>query len=109
MSRHPATPIRSCASACLATFAAALLAHPHIDPHRAALEPECLAQPPFQEPTVSGLEKTRREQNECRWSRGGLGGEQDARLLATANRWRRGRHPFFDPGVQRAGGDPGVP
>lgn len=43
---------------CSAAFGAPLFAHPYVDPDRTALEAECLAQPPLQEPPVAGLQKT---------------------------------------------------
>src|SRR5262249_4940562 len=78
----------------------ALLADAHVDPDRAALEPEGFPQSPLQEAAVSGFQKTSREQHERRRSRRRLGGEQDPGLLAAAHRRRCGGNHFFEERVQ---------
>src|ERR1700738_1258693 len=84
-----------------AALGSPLFAYPDIDPNRTALESERLTQPPLQAPPIAGLQETRGEQHESRRTGGGLGREQDACLLAAANRgWRR-RHHLLDPRVQR--------
>src|SRR5689334_8422662 len=62
-----------------ASRALALRADADGDLHRAAFEAELLAQPPFHEPAVGGLEEAGREQHEVRRAYPGLGGEQDLR------------------------------
>src|SRR5690606_18497307 len=69
-----------------AASAPALLAHPDRDLDRGALETELLAQPALQEPPVAGLEEAAGEQHELRGPGGGLGAEQDPRLLAATHR-----------------------
>src|SRR5690625_2325939 len=89
--------------------ALAFLPHPHVDPDRAAREPELFAQAPFQETAVAGLEEPGGEQHERRGARSSLGGEQDPRLFSAAHR-RRGRgDDLFEEGVEPSGGHPGVP
>src|SRR4051794_1029439 len=85
----PASAIRimsttgTCAT--LSRARAPLLPHPHVDPYRAALEAEGLAQPPLEEAPIPGLQEARRKQHERRWPRRRLGREQDPRLLATTH------------------------
>src|SRR5690348_4071186 len=69
-----------------ASRALALRADADGDLHRAAVEAELLAQPPFHEPAVGGLEEAGREQHEVRRAYPGLGGEQDLRLAAEIGR-----------------------
>src|ERR1700748_3134901 len=83
-----------------------LLADPNIDADRAAFETESPPQPSFQESPVARFQEAAGEQHEGRRPGGGLGGEQDARLLATAHRRRSRGHDLLYPGVQPAGGDP---
>src|ERR1700759_4842372 len=65
-----------------APSALTLGADPHRDLHRVAGEAELLAQLPFHEPPVGGLEEAGGEQHEVRRAHAGLGGEQDLRLAA---------------------------
>ena len=56
----------------LSRACAPLLAHPHVDPDRAALESERLPQSPLQKAAVPGFQEAAGEQDERRRSRGGL-------------------------------------
>src|SRR3954453_1742577 len=64
----------------------ALLAHPDADLDRRPLEAEGLTQPALHEAPVARLQEPAREQDEPRRPGRRLGGEQDARLLAAADR-----------------------
>ena len=59
-----------------------------VDLHRCALEAEDLTQAPLDEPAVARVEEPGREQHERRRAGGGLRTEEDARLLAAAQRMR---------------------
>src|SRR3954464_1342978 len=84
---------------------------PHADGHLdgGPHEAELLAQPALDEPAVAGLEEAAGEQDEPWWPCGGLRGEEDARLLAGADRVRVGRDDLAEAGVEPAGRDAGVP
>src|SRR5262245_59394334 len=72
-------------------------------------EAELLAEAALDEAEVRRLELARREQDEGRWCRLGLGPEQHLRLLATAHRvWMLGDQAA-EEGVERAGGYAGLP
>src|SRR6202034_1343495 len=88
---------------------AALLPHPHAHLDRAADEAEVLAEAALDEPAVGLLQESRREQHEVRRPDARLGGEQDARLLAAAQRRRGARDESVQPGVELPGGDPLLP
>ena len=68
-----------------AALGSPLFAYSDIDPNRTPLDSECFAQPPLEEPPITGLQETGGEQHE-RGRRGrGLGAEQDLGLLAAAD------------------------
>ena len=67
---------------------AALLADAHRELDRGALEPELLTEPALDEAPVAGLDEAGGEEDEPRRPGPGLGGEEDAGLLPTADRVR---------------------
>src|SRR5689334_2619700 len=89
--------------------ALALLAHPdgHLD--GGALEAELLAQPALEEASVAGLDEAGGEDHEPRRAGRGLRGEEDPRLLASANRVRVGGDDLAEEGVEPTGRDAVVP
>src|SRR6478672_11468995 len=93
-------PPRAITPKSLAALGSALLSYPHIDPDRAAVEAERLAQPTLDEPAVTGLEEPGGEQDECRRPCGGLGAEQDLGLLAPAHRGRCRGDDLLEKGVE---------
>src|SRR6516162_871915 len=107
----PRSPFLSPASPAAAAGRAALRIgpQPHRHPHRAALEPEFLTQPPLDEPPVTGLQEAGGEQHEMRRPEAGLGREQDLRLAAAPDGRRGGRDQAGQPGIEPAGRHPGLP
>lgn len=95
--------------ACVLLVAATLLAHPHRDVDRGALEAELLAQPALDEASVAVLQEARGEQHEARRLGARLGTEEDPGLLAAADGVRVRGDDLAEEGVQPAGGDAGLP
>src|SRR5699024_2965903 len=89
--------------------ALALLPGPRPDDDGRAGEGEVLAQAAFDEPTVAVLEEPAGEDDEPRRPGAGLGREQDAGLLAAAQRMGMRGDQLAEEGVQAAGRDPAVP
>src|SRR5689334_6253103 len=77
---------------------AALLAHPHRDVDRGAVEAELLAQPALDEAPVARLDEPGGEEHEPRRLGAGLGAEEDARLLAAPDRVRVGGDQLTEEG-----------
>src|SRR5215203_5544911 len=93
----------------LESAAGALLADADRDLDRGALEAELLAQPALDEAPVAGLDEAGREEHEPRRLGARLGREEDARLLASADRVRVGGDDLAEEGVQPAGRDARLP
>src|SRR5690606_38398498 len=104
---HAAAPTAAARGA--GPSAAALLPDAHADLDRRAGEAEGLPQPALDEPPVPVLDEPGGEEDEARRAGVGLGGEEDARLLAPAYRVRVCCGELPEEGVEPPGGDAGVP
>ena len=80
-----------------------LFADMHRDLDGSALESEFLAQATFQIAAVAVLQEASGEDHETRWPGGGLGGEEDSRLLASSQGMRVRSLHLAQEGVELAG------
>ena len=83
--------------------------NPQVDADRRADEAILLAQSALDEPSISSLKETGREEHESGWTNTDLGAEQDARLTPTPDRVRvRGDKPGQER-IELRGRDPRLP